>query len=268
LPTVKVGDINIYYEIHGQGKPLVLIMGIGYSCASWYPVIPGLSQKYQVVTFDNRGAGQSDKPDIPYTMEMMVNDLAGLLDVIGINAAHIFGFSMGGAIAQHFALRYPERVTSLILVGTTCGHLHGVAPDEAAMAVLFGSESMKKMTPQERLKETASIFLSQEFIKNNPSVIQEMAKQMIEHPIDPQGMARQGQAVMGHDTYERLSEIRVPTLVIQGDADRLCPKENARILVSRIPNAELIILKGRGHAFNIEAPAEVNQAVLDFLGKH
>ena len=124
------------------------------------------------------------------------------------------------------------------------------------------------MTPQERFKETISLTLSQEFIKNNPGVIQEMAKQMIEHPINPQGRARQAQALMVSNTYERLPEIRIPTLIIHGDADRLCPVENSRILASRIPNSETIILKGKGHGFPFEIPMEVNQAVLDFLGKH
>ena len=129
MPIVKVGDINMYYEVRGQGKPLVLIMGLGLSCASWYPVIPGLSQKYQVVIFDNRGAGKSDKPDIPYTMEMMTDDLAGLLNEIGISASHIFGVSMGGMVAQHFFLKYPKRVTGLILGCTGCGGPHYVQAD-------------------------------------------------------------------------------------------------------------------------------------------
>jgi pimeloyl-ACP methyl ester carboxylesterase len=96
MPTVKVDDINMYYEVHGEGEPLALIMGLGASMDWWFRQIPMFSLEYRVVACDNRGAGQSDKPDIPYTMEMMADDLAGLLDAIGINTAHIFGASMGG----------------------------------------------------------------------------------------------------------------------------------------------------------------------------
>jgi 3-oxoadipate enol-lactonase len=159
MPTKKVGDINIYYEIHGKGEPLVLIMGYGLSSAAWSPVLPALAQKYKVITFDNRGAGKSDKPDGPYTMDMMAGDLAGLLDAIRIKAAHIFGISMGGMIAQHFALRYPERVRSLILGCTTCGGSHGVAPDAAAMAALFDFERMKNTAPQKNFRETIPLLV-------------------------------------------------------------------------------------------------------------
>ena len=134
MPTVKVNDINIYYETHGEGEALVLIMGYGGNSSGWFRQIPGLSQEYGVVAFDNRGTGQSDKPDIPYTMEMMAGDIAGLLEAIGIGAAHIYGVSMGGMLAQEFALRYPGMVISLILGCTTCGGSHSIMPDAEAMA--------------------------------------------------------------------------------------------------------------------------------------
>jgi pimeloyl-ACP methyl ester carboxylesterase len=229
-------------------------------------MLAALSQKCQVVIFDNRGAGQSDKPDIPYTMQMMADDLAGLLDVIGLKTAHIFGISMGSMIAQHFALQYSKRVTSLILGGTTCGGSHAVAPDAATMATLFDFERMQKMAPEERFKELISVMYSDEFIKNNPSVIQEMAKQGIENPPNPLGSKRQAQAIMGHDTYKRLPEIRVPTLVIHGDLDRITPVENARIVASRILNAKTVILEGKGHGITAEAPVQTVQAILDFVG--
>jgi pimeloyl-ACP methyl ester carboxylesterase len=137
MPTAKVGDINIYYEIHGKGEPLVLIYGyVGHS-GLWFRQIPTLSKKYRVIAFDNRGIGQSDKPDIPYTMAMMAADIAGLLDIIGIDAAHVFGISMGGMIAQHFALNYPQRVISLILGCTYCGGLHSILPKPEVFTAFF-----------------------------------------------------------------------------------------------------------------------------------
>jgi len=268
MPKVRVGDINIYYEIHGKGEVLVLIMGYTADTAWWFRELPVFSQGYRVVAFDNRGSGQSDKPDVPYTMEMMAGDLAGLLEIIGINKAHIFGVSMGGMIAQHFALRYPERVSSLILGCTTCGGPHSIRSDAQAMTALADFEHMKKLTRVEIVRETIPFLVSQEFIDKNPGLIQEMMAKMMEHPAPLHGAIRQAYAIWEHDTYERLPEIRVPTLVIAGDADRLIPVENSRILASRIRGAELVILKNAGHSFVTEAAQEANHAVLDFLKQH
>lgn len=269
MPKVKVGDINMYYEVHGNGEPLVMIPGMSASVEWFFWHIPIFSRDYRVVAFDPRGAGRSDAPNIPYTMEMMVDDLAGLLDTIGINSAHISGSSMGGCIAQQFALCYPERVTSLILACTGCGGPHSVLSGDAEY-VSFATdvERQEKLTPEERYRELMPFVVSQEFIDKNPGLIQELIAKMIECPAPPQGLAGQIQAVMAHDTYERLPEIQAPTLVIHGDADRVVPVENARILASRIPNAELVILEKMGHLFSSEAFDESNRIMLDFLKMH
>ena len=268
MPTVKVNDINIYYETHGEGEALVLIMGYAGSSAAWLRQIPGLSQEYRVVAFDNRGTGRSDKPDIPYTMEMMAGDIAGLLDAIGIDAAHMYGVSMGGAIAQHFALGYPERVISLILGCAMCGGAHSIMPDTEAMTVLFDFERMQQMTPEERFREALPFLFSQEFIDDNPDIIEQFMVKSVEYITPPHGYTRQAEATMGHDTYDRLPHIKAPTLVIVGDADKIVPVENSRILASRIPGAELVILDNKGHGFFIEAADEANKAILDFMRKH
>lgn len=118
MPTVKVNDINMYYEQHGEGEPLVLINGLGNDITVFMPIVLRLSQQYRVLAFDNRGAGRTDKPDIPYTIEMMAGDTAALMDAAGINQAHILGISMGGRIAMALALEHPEKVMSLALVST------------------------------------------------------------------------------------------------------------------------------------------------------
>jgi len=268
MPITKVGDINIYYEIHGKGEPLVLIYGyVGHS-ELWFRQVPVLSKKYQVIAFDNRGVGRSDKPDIPYTMTTMAADIAGLLDVIDVDAAHIFGISMGGMIAQHFALNYPQRVISLILGCTYCGGVHSIQPGPESMAALFDFERLRKMTPEEVTRQAMPFCYSQEFITKNPDIIEERVAKQLEYPTPDHGAIRQAGAIMGHDTYELLPRIKLPTLVIAGDNDRLIPVGNSRILASRIPEAELVILKGPGHEFFIEAAEEANKTILDFLGRH
>ena len=268
MSTAKVGDINIYYEIHGKGEPLVLIYGYAGHSGLWFRQIPILSKKYRVIAFDNRGVGRSDKPYIPCTMGMMAGDIAGLLDMIGIDTAHIFGISMGGMIAQHFALNYPQRVISLILGCTYCGGVHSIQPKPESIAALFDFECMKKMTPEEIVRQAIPFCFSQEFIEKNPDIVDKRVAKQLEYPTPSHGATRQAEAIMGHDTYERLPEIKLPTLVIAGDNDRLIPVENSRILASRIPEAELVIIKGAGHEFFIEDAEEANKIVLSFLGRH
>lgn len=268
MPVAQVGDVNIYYEIHGKGEPLVLIYGYAGHSGLWFRQIPVLSKKYQVIAFDNRGVGRSDKPDTPYTMAMMAGDVAGLLDVIGVDAAHIFGISLGGMIAQHFALSYPQRVISLILGCTNCGGVHSIQPEPESLAALFDFEHFKKMTPEEVVRQAMPFCYSQKFIEENPDIIDRRVAEQLEYPTPRHGAARQAEAVMGHDTHELLPRIKSPTLVIAGDNDRLVPVENSRILASRIPKAELVIIKGAGHEFFIEDAEEVNKIVLGFLGRH
>lgn len=268
MPKAKVGDINIYYEVHGEGEGLVLIMGYGGSSAGWFRQIPGLSREYRVVALDNRGTGRSDKPDISYTTEMMAGDVAGLLERIGIEAAHIYGVSMGGYIAQHFALGYPERTISLILGCSLCGGPHAIMPDAEVMSLLFDFERMQQQTPEERLRGVLPFLFNQEFINDNPDIIDQFMAKSVEYATPLHGFTRQAEASTGHDTYDRLPQILAPTLVIAGDADMMIPAENSKLLASRIPNAELAILENMGHGFFIEAAEEANKAILDFLRRH
>jgi len=121
MPQLRSNGINLYYEEHGSGDPLLLIMGFTVSSVGWHWNIPTFAQEFRTIVFDNRGGGQSDKPDEPYTMTMFADDTAGVLDNLGIDQAHVFGISMGGMIAQEFALRHPQRVKTLVLGCTNCG---------------------------------------------------------------------------------------------------------------------------------------------------
>ncbi len=263
MPEVKVGDINMYYEVHGEGEPLVLICGASVSVDMMYAFIPVYSPEYKLVIFDNRGAGQSDAPDIPYTTAMMANDLAGLLDTIEVDSAHIMGTSMGGMIAQELALRHPDRVKSLILACTYCG-----GPSSSIITDPEMMQRMADLPPKEGLMEIMRLCISQKFLDENPGLLEQIAEQMMQHPISPHGQMRQTEAEMGHNTYERLPEIKMPTMIIHGDDDRIIPVENANILASRIPGAELAILKNAGHMFFVEVEDESNRIMLDFLKRH
>lgn len=265
MPEVKVGDIEMYYEIHGRGDPLVLLPGITCDITTClFRQIPGLAKHYQVIAIDNRGSGATDKPDIPYSMDMMVKDAAGLLNSIGMRRAHIYGESLGGMIAQNFALCHPEATASLILACTHCGGKHLVKPDQAVMAAFFDMQG----TPEERYRRLLPLIFSQGFISNKQDVVQHFVSLRLRHPAPSHAFMRQAEAAMMHDTYDRLPEIKVPTLVIAGMEDKLFSAENSRILSSRIPGAELVILDGVGHFMSVEAPEAVNKAIHDFLKRH
>jgi pimeloyl-ACP methyl ester carboxylesterase len=268
MPTVKLSDIGIYYETHGKGEPLVLIMGFTGTTEVWDCQIPDLSREYRVVAFDNRGSGRSDKPDIPYTMPMLAQDTAELLDALGIVTCHVYGVSMGGMIAQEFAIRCPERVISLALGCTSCGGEHFILPDEETMAFLLGMEHRGQLTPEEMVRESLPFAFTQGFIDNNSDMVEQYVSMQMEHWPPPHSFMRQVEAMMTHDTYDRLPQIKAPTLVISGGVDRQVPVENARVLASRIPDAELVILQNIGHAFFIEAAEQANEVILDFLGRH
>ncbi len=265
MPKAKVGDIHIYYEVHGNGEPLINICGSGVNVEWMRNIIPIYSSEYKLVLFDNRGAGLSDAPDIPYSTEMMADDVAGLMDAIGIEKAHVWGGSMGGMIAQQFALRYPERVKSLVLACTYCG-----GPGSSFMT---DPETQRVMSiiptlpPDQIWKEFLHCFVSQQFINNNPELIKKTLESMNKNPGTVHGQIHQSQAVAKHNTYDRLSEIKASTLVIAGDGDKIIPCENSKIIASKISNAKLVILKDTGHMF-LESEKEQHRIIMEFLKKH
>jgi len=267
MPTAKVGDIDIYYESHGDGEPILLIQGYGQYSGQWAALIPRFSREYRVICFDNRGTGRSDKPDMPYTMKMLAADASGLLDAIGIDRAHVFGVSMGGMIAQEFALNYPDKVISLILGCTLCGGKNMVPQTREAREFLFSPE-MAKLPVAERARATVPWLWNQEFIGKHPEAVEWYVEVTSRYPTPTNGYVRQAQAIAGHDTYDRLPQIKAPTLVITGSADRIIPAGNSNVLASRIPNAELIMLENSGHGFVGDAAAEATKAILDFLRRH
>jgi 3-oxoadipate enol-lactonase len=265
MPTAKANDINIYYEMHGYGEPLLMIQGYGQYSGHWTTLIPPFSKDYQVITFDNRGTGRSDKPEPPYTMKMMAADAKGVLDAIGIDKANVFGVSMGGMIAQEFALNYHHKVINLVLGCTNCGGKQSVLPTPEALAFLFNPE-MAKLSVEERARITTGWLWTKEFIEKHPEAVDMYIDITAKYPTPVQGFSGHAAAIAGHDTCDRLPQIKVPTLVIAGDADRIIPHENSKIIASRIPSAELVIVKNAGHGFT-ESPDAV-KAILDFLKRH
>lgn len=264
MPITNANGIDLYYEVHGEGEPLLLIMGLSLNSKSWFRTIPALSEQYKVIVFDNRGVGRSGKPNTPYSIELMAEDARAVLDAAEIESAHVYGISMGGMIAQRLTLKYPERVKSLILGCTTSGGEKHVQPS-LEVSMHMASRGSSTATPEEVAWATAPIIYSQEFLENHRNLVAEDIEKRIEMPILPYAYILQLQACLAHDTYDEIHQIKVPTLVIHGDADRLVPYENGTTLAEKIPNAEFLTVKGAGHIYPTEACDLVNSKVLDFL---
>lgn len=266
MPFAKVNDINLYYEVHGKGEPLVFVNGWFMPLGLFYPLVQVFSEEYQVVTFDNRGAGKSDAPQGPYSLEIMAKDLAKLLDVIGIQRAHFLGHSMGARIAEEMALSFPEQVNSIILAGSiTYSSEIGWKPEPV-------TEKEIKIWKEIPLKEWAWQLLgdrvNNDFIPNNP----ELAENIVNIIINGHGPmhARVGHtnASRLYDNYSRLPEITSPTLILAGREDRTVPLENILILKERVPGAELAVLDNVKHFMILEAFDESNRIILDFLKRY
>jgi pimeloyl-ACP methyl ester carboxylesterase len=263
LPKVKCNDINVCYEVQGKGFPLVMIMGLSANMDWWDPkLVEETSKKYKTVVFDNRGAGRTDAPKIDYSIKMFADDTEKLMDSLKIQKAHVLGISMGGMIAQEFALTYPQRVEKLVLCSTNCGASKSVPPAPKILNLLMGGASG---TSEDIIKNTIPILFTEDFIKSNPDIMKVVTERLMKAPIAPDAFTRQVKAIMAWDTYARLPKIKAPTLVMHGKKDILVPPENAKILADRIPGAKLAYFEKSAHALFSQETDKVVDTLLKFL---
>jgi 3-oxoadipate enol-lactonase len=249
---------RIYWDEQGSGEPLLLIMGLGYPSYMWHRSRPVLAKSYRTIAFDNRGVGRSDAPPGVYSIALMASDAAAVLDAAGIESAHLFGASMGGMIAQEFALQYPHRVRSLILGCTAAGGPQAVKAQPEALEALV----RRDITPEES-KEAIIPFIYDPATPRE-RIDEDMVIRMKWYPT-PQGYMGQLQGIFGWEAYSRLAEITAPTLVIHGETDRLVPPANARLIAERIPGAKLVLIPHASHIFETDQPAAAHHVILEFL---
>ena len=266
MDRARINGIDIAYNISGKGDPVVLIGGFGMTKEGWADQIPPLEERFQVITFDNRGVGESTVPEDPFTVNDMAADVAGLLDHLGINRAHLFGVSMGGLITQTLALDYPDRVLKAVLGCTSHGGRHAVQPKPEVMEVL-ASVAAAGISAEEAVRRRLPILFSERFIREEPERVAAFVERSIRYQPTPQGAAGQMQALSFFNVKRRLGEIRCPVLVMTGDEDQMMPPANARLLADGISGAELYIVKGAGHSFFQEQPEEVTRVLIDFFKK-
>jgi pimeloyl-ACP methyl ester carboxylesterase len=259
MPLAKVNGININYTVKGYGEPLVMIMGIGGDQSAWKHQISAFKKHYQVITFDNRGVGKSDKPQGSYSPTLMAEDTIQLMDFLKIEKAHILGMSMGGLIAQEIAINYPERILKLILASTFARQdnaANGSTPEMLAVMELPSKQMINR-------------FLDACFNKFfNRFVLVPLIKFQARRRIKEQeltGIKGQLDSAKSYDSLDRLPLIKAPTLVLVGTKDRVVKPESSNTIAQKIPNARLVKIDKGSHLIGWEMSKVFNKEVLDFL---
>lgn len=260
--------------MQGKGKPVFLVHGFGTNKEFWIGQIQELAKRYQILYFDLKGAGKSDRPNHLYTMEMYVEDLRGLMDILNIKKAHLVGHSFGGMISMNFCLKYPDYVDKLILMATLPSwsrDLSGLELWKKNQIELY--ESMLK-NPIETFYSKMKLRLTRKFLnsmredpKNNLHGIistEELIERGKVDPMKTTDIINMANAMGQHDTLDRLNEIKNETLIMCGEKDRFTPKSIANQMKDIIPNSKLKRFSG-SHWFPLENAPDVNQAIIDFL---
>jgi pimeloyl-ACP methyl ester carboxylesterase len=259
MPFAVNDGTRIYWEEHGKGEPVLLIMGLGYTLDMWHRTAPVLARHYRVILFDNRGVGRSDCPPGPYSIAEMARDARGVIDGASCDRIHVFGVSMGGMIAQEFALAYPERAKSLILGCTAAGGPEAVAA-EAEVMLALGARAL--MTAEEGVEAMVPFIYDESTPRQRINEDLEIRKRTF--PTSESYLA-QIAGIMNFEAYSRLDRLSVPTLVIHGENDRLVPPGNGELIANRIPGARLVLLKNASHIFVTDQEEESHNAILGFL---
>ena len=259
MAFVENQGAQIYWDEQGQGAPVLLLMGLGWPSYMWYRTRPVLAAQYRTIALDNRGVGRSDVPPGPYPIPLMASDAAAVLDAGGVESAHVFGVSMGGMIAQEFALQYPKRVRSLILGCTGSGGPHAVQAEPEVTRLLM---SRGNMSPEEAAE--AAVPFIYDAATPRERVEEDLATRREWFPRREAYLA-QLQGILSWEAYSRLSQITAPTLVIHGESDRLVPPGNGKLIAARIPGAKLVMLPHASHIFATDQPEAAHHAILEFL---
>ena len=233
-------------------------MGLGMNATGWWRTVPVLSE-FRVIAFDNRGVGRSEKPAGPYTVAELADDAVSVLDAAGVEAAHVYGISLGGMIAQEVALRHPSRVRALVLGATTAGGANLVPASEDVNAFV---RLRAQMTAEHAVWASVPINYSKRTRLEGGDRIAEDIAQRLRFPVEPEYYSAQLAAAHSHDAA--VQDIRAPTLVVHGDEDVLIPPANGERLAALIPGAELSMWPGAAHLYFTDEP-EVDRSVAAWL---
>jgi len=258
-----VNGVKIAYRIQGEGPPLVLVMGYRLSSAAWpAEFVASLARHFTVITLDNRGTGKSEKPLEGYAIANMARDVAALLDELGVESTYLFGYSMGGAIAQEFVRQFPERVSSLILCATMCG---GTRATYAKQEVTRVMRDLDGLSPEQIARRIWKVTYAPGYLAQHEARAEDQMRRETALPTPLHSADLQFQAFAEFDGSKALAAIQCPTLVLTGDLDELVPPQNSVLMARLIPGAKLVIISGGGHRILWEATTECLSIITDFL---
>ena len=259
------GRTRLYWESAGTGDPPVLLIhGLGLSGGAWWRTVDALAPTMRVITFDHRGIGQSESLSYAYTTEAMADDAVSILDALGIERVHLYGFSLGGMVAQQVALRHPRRVRSLVLGGTHAGGRRVAVPEPDVLSFF---RRRAGMTSEHAAWASVPYNYSPRSRAEQVERIAEDIERRLRNPFNERAYRAQLLAGSLHNCHGRLDRIGVPTLVVHGALDRIIPVVNAHVSADRVPGARLKILDDAGHLYPTEAPA-VDKAIGAFFAEH
>ncbi len=260
MPTVNIGDAEIYYEESGDGPPLMLVPGLGGGGSFWAPQVAEFEKHFRVIIHDHRGAGQSTHSLIEYSVDQMAADTIALMDALDIESAHYVGHSTGGAIGQTIAQDHPERLKSLVLSATWAGqdpYFRRCFENRRQVLVELGLESYSRAS--------ALVLMPPWWIAENDSLIAEQAQRLAVNNPPLEVMVSRIDAIMKYDRRDRLGDIGAPTLVISARDDAVTPIHLSDELAKSIPGAKQIVLDRGGHFVPIILTKDYNPPVLEFL---
>ncbi|MFB6361103.1 MAG: alpha/beta fold hydrolase [Halobacteriales archaeon] len=267
MPEVDREGVSLAYETGGpvDGDPVVLIEGLGYSRWMWRWQRESLEGRYRTVLPDNRGTGESDAPPGPYSMDQFTADLDAVLADAGVEAGHLVGASLGGMIAQQYALEY-DRAASLVLLCTTHGGESAVPipPDIQDQILNVPADLDERQSIKYKMRPA----MTDEFWEENLDLIERIVDWRLETDAPERARQAQAAAVQGFDVADRIGELSLPVLVMHGTADRVVPIENARRLHERFDRSELELFEGGPHLFFIEQADRVDERIRRFLDSH
>lgn len=252
MPSIDASGTELYYERAGEGEPMLLIQGMSATHLAWgRSFLDVLEQSFDCIVFDNRGMGNSGRAELPFTIADLAADALGLLDALELDRVHVVGISMGGMIAQELALAHPERIRTLTIGASYCGGPEGtlMAPEDLQ---LLGAAYVSG-EPEQVFRAMWEINLSSSF-REDDSRFAAFTAMGSALPSPQPVVLQQMRACGAHDTYERLGQISLPTLILHGDADRLLGYANGREIAASIPGSRLETLEGVGHMFWWEEP--------------
>jgi pimeloyl-ACP methyl ester carboxylesterase len=262
MPTVRINNIDCYYEIHGSGNPLILIAGLASDSQSWQPMLGGLAEYFKVIIFDNRGIGRTQYPRESFQISTLALDTVCLLDKLAIEKADILGHSMGGCIAQEIAIEYPQRVNKLILASTSA------AVSEKSVVLFEGLlkdlESGKNY--ESFIREFFDLIFTPEYLKNKEN-IESAVKYALDYPfpVTSEGFRLQVEALSNFSSQDRLDKIKAATLLMIGRKDTLVTAEEAQLLIDKIPFIKTLYLENAAHSFQVEQPDLFVSRTVEFL---